>query len=178
MCFVSIKETHMCLSNLLLHWSPSILGESYWKLVLGRLWKGTGCFLPLLWILSPKLLYSSQFWMCPEACTASPRVRREQRERWQAGTITLQLSGSPFLLSASEMADSVWEGLTMSPEERSPGSRETWVLVLALSLPYECRVFSLGLPFHICQVRDLDLIILKSCALQHAKTKWRASGIW
>ena len=64
----------------------------------------------------------------------------------------------------------------MSPQEHSPGGgRETWVLVLALSLPYASPVLSLfGPPF---QVRGLDLIILKSWALQHPMTRWRASGI-
>ena len=57
--------------------------------------------------------------------------------------------GPPFLLSVSEMADSAWEGLTTSPQKHSPGGGlETWVLVLALSLPYASFVLSLsGPPF-------------------------------
>ena len=85
----------------------------------------------------------------PGPCTSSRMIRREQRERWQTGAILCSCQGPPFLLSVSEMADSAWEGLTTSPQKHSPGGgRETWVLVLALSLPYASFVLSLsGPPF-------------------------------
>lgn len=49
----------------------------------------------------------------------------------------------------------------MSTQGHSTRSWETWVLVLALSLPYACLVLSLDFHLHICKVRGLDLIILK-----------------
>lgn len=75
----------------------------------------------------------------PGPCPSSRMVRgRDDR-----------LEPSPFLVSVSATANSAWEGLTTSPQEHSPGGgRETWVLVLALSLPYASPFLSLsGPPF-------------------------------
>lgn len=60
-----------------------------------------------LWILSPSFSTLPSFECAKNLVHHPPTVSREQRERRQAGDITLQLSGSPFLLSVSEMADSM-----------------------------------------------------------------------
>lgn len=86
-----------------------------------------------------------------------------------ARAITLKPSGFAFLLSQClrwltqrERASSCYR--------KDTGRRETWVLVLAFSLPYVSPVLSLDLPFYIYKIRGLDLIILKSCAAQHPVT--------
>lgn len=55
----------------------------------------------------------------------------------------------PSCFQGLRLADSAWESLITSPQKHSPGGGwETWVLVLALSLPYASSVLSLsGPPF-------------------------------
>lgn len=67
------------------------------------------------------------------------------------------LSGFPFLVTQCE-------GASSCHCKNTTRSWETWLLVLALLLPYASLFLFLSFPFYICKIRGLDLIILKSCA--------------
>lgn len=158
-CFVSAKEIHICLSRPPPLISSSVARESCWKLALGRSWKVLPVFTADSFL---KVLYFPQVWMCQEICTAVPRVRREQRERWQIGAIAQQLSGFPFLLS--------WCLRWLTQRERASSCHRKNLVLGDLSfssgsLIALCNlVLSLGLRFHIRKLRGLDLIIQKPCA--------------
>lgn len=105
LCLVSIKETYVCLSQPL----PSTdLQSRFWRIILEIGSRLTRCFLSLLWILSPS------FPAIPSYECARQHIQQQslgsggsrERESRQAGTITVILSGFPFLVTQCERASS------------------------------------------------------------------------